>query len=56
MDDALVEGDETMILALSNPTGGAILGSPSTAVLTIIDNDVAKPSYKVFLPLVLRNP
>ncbi len=35
--DATVEGDETVTLALSSPTGGATLGS-SSAVLTIANN------------------
>jgi hypothetical protein len=40
-DDSLAEGDETVILLLSTPTGGATLGTPNMAVLTIVDNDVA---------------
>lgn len=42
LDDALLEGNETVNLRLSNPTGGAALGT-SSGVLTIVDNDVAPP-------------
>jgi len=44
VDDLFVEGNETVKLSLSNPTGGAFLGSPNTATLTIVDNDVITPS------------
>jgi Calx-beta domain-containing protein len=41
LDDALIEGDETVNLALTNaqPTNDASLGTPNTAVLTIVDDD-----------------
>jgi hypothetical protein len=38
-DDGYVEGNETVNLILSNPTGGASLGTPASAVLTISSND-----------------
>jgi hypothetical protein len=37
--DPTDEPDETVNLALSNATGGAVIGSPANAVLTILDDD-----------------
>ncbi|BBH40871.1 hypothetical protein myaer102_34570 [Microcystis viridis NIES-102] len=39
-NDTAYEGNETFNLNLTNPTGGAVLGT-STATITIIDNDVS---------------
>jgi CSLREA domain-containing protein len=39
-NDTLDEADETVKLTLSSPTGGVILGTPSTALLKIVDNDL----------------
>jgi len=50
LDDSLVEGDETVILTLSNPVG-AVLGAPADSVLIIRDNDVA---HFIYLPVILK--
>jgi uncharacterized delta-60 repeat protein len=42
-DNAYVDGNQTVNLTLSNPTG-ATLSTPATAVLTIIDNDTQPPT------------
>lgn len=39
IDDGLGEGNETVSLALVNPTGGATLGAQKAATLTIVDNE-----------------
>jgi hypothetical protein len=39
-DDAATEPNETINLALSEPTNGARLGTPDAAVLTVIDADL----------------
>jgi hypothetical protein len=42
-DDTIFEGNEIFTMALSLPTGGAILGTQVSATATIVDNDVANP-------------
>ena len=39
VDDALVEGTETAILTISNPSAGMTLGTPVTQNVVITDND-----------------
>ena len=46
IDDALDEDDEAFTLTLTNATGGAVVGSPSVATITILDND-ALPSLTI---------
>jgi uncharacterized repeat protein (TIGR01451 family) len=46
-DDAAVEGDETVNLMIANPVG-TTLGAQTSAVLTIVDDDVAVPETVQF--------
>jgi polyhydroxybutyrate depolymerase len=39
LNDGVKEPSETFRIVLSNPTGGAVLGSPTTVTVTILDND-----------------
>ena len=41
VDDAPDEGDETFQVTLGDPGPGALLGAPSVATVTILDNDLA---------------
>lgn len=44
LDDTLAEGDETFTITLSNPTGGAALGAPGAAMITIDDDEQTHPT------------
>lgn len=41
IDDDLLEGDENFQVSLDSPTGGANLDDPTSATVTITDNDSA---------------
>ncbi|MFN2513022.1 MAG: TIGR03118 family protein [Pyrinomonadaceae bacterium] len=48
VNDTFDENDETVDLALSNPTGAGVgLGSPNVAELRILDNDTGAPATNV---------
>jgi hypothetical protein len=44
VDNLYVQGSRTVNVFLANQTGGVFLGSPSTATVTIADNDTAQPT------------
>ena len=48
VDDGWIEGNENFMLTLSSPTG-ATLGSPASAIVTIIDNDSAGAVPALFM-------
>ncbi|MDA1018556.1 MAG: hypothetical protein O3A00_29375, partial [Planctomycetota bacterium] len=51
VNDSLVEGDDTVLLGLSGPIGGNLLGSINSATLTILDDDTAPPTVaEQFVP------
>src|SRR5262249_43561667 len=43
LPDALVEGNETFYLVLSDPLGGGQIGTSAQSAVTITDDDVALP-------------
>jgi hypothetical protein len=47
LNDSLVEGDETIVVTLSNATGGPTVGELGTANLTILDEDAQRSQAQV---------
>jgi Calx-beta domain/S-layer homology domain len=43
-DDTVADGNKTILMKLFNPTNGAVLGTPSTATINLIDNETTQTS------------
>ena len=52
VNDLLDEPDETFTVTISGPQGGAVLGSPATATITILDDDSGSVNTTVEIPTV----
>jgi uncharacterized repeat protein (TIGR01451 family) len=50
IDDNQVETDETFMVSLSNVIGGARLGTPSSVLVTLTDNDTVSCSVQTDIP------
>lgn len=48
LQDGVREGDETVLVTLSSPTGGAVLASPSAAVVTLADDEPPPEGFVAF--------
>jgi hypothetical protein len=47
LDDGGVENAQSFLLSLSNPTGGATLGSPNVAIVTVLENDFGSLAFDI---------
>jgi hypothetical protein len=51
LDDPFAEGDEAFIVALTNATGGAVVGDVTDTTITILDNEVGVQFSEQFYQL-----
>jgi hypothetical protein len=56
IDDGTYEGNETINLSLTNATGGATLGTQTSAVLNILENDPTAAGTVLISEFRLRGP